>query len=238
MKNSALAGTAQWGLGGQLPTFDLDLAPFLPPLLTFIYLFLPTTESIRNTVSLVAYHWVHIAFGEAPPPPPVYCQEPIPFGRLTACAKNKLGKFFGVVSMRDQKKKMGKKEGKLERVWEMKWRSPHTGDSGSAYSICLELIGPVTLRWGGEERLRSRDDHVIKVRSSCQTHNISKLMPVKRKSSIMRPAMGALRAHVCTYVCVRVCVCVFVNVSLEGTAVAKFPPELVKSGRGLSQTAT
>lgn len=108
MKNSALAGTAQWGLMGQLPTFDLDLAPFLLPLLTFIYLFFPTTESIRNTVSLVAYHWVHIAFREAPPaPPPLYCQEPIPFGRLTACAKNQLGKFFSVVSMRDQKKKRG-----------------------------------------------------------------------------------------------------------------------------------
>lgn len=170
-------------------------------------------------MSLVAYHWVHIAFREAPPPPPLYCQAPIPFGRLTACAKNKLGKFFGVVSMRDQKQngeKKKKKEGKLERVWEMKWRSPHTGDSGSAYSICSELIGPVTLRWGGEERLRSRDDHVIKGRSSCQTHNISKLMPVKRKSSIYSPGDGSFestRVHVCvrSCVCVRVfvCECVF-----------------------------
>lgn len=66
MKNVALAGTAQCSPRGQLPTFDLDLASFLPPLLTFIYLFFPTTESIRRTVSLVAYHRVHIACREAP----------------------------------------------------------------------------------------------------------------------------------------------------------------------------
>lgn len=78
---------------------------FLHFWLSFIYFSPPTTESIRRTVSPVAYHRVHIARREAPSPlsrRPIVCQLPNPFGRLAACAKKQAWKVFWVfVSMWD-----------------------------------------------------------------------------------------------------------------------------------------
>lgn len=65
--------------------------------------------------------------------------------------QNMLGKVFrGGVCAKKKKKSSG---------LEMKWRSPHTRDSGSAYSICSELIGLVIPRGGGGgEESRANDE--------------------------------------------------------------------------------
>lgn len=83
----------------------------------------------------------------------------------------------------------------------MKWRSPHTQETESAYLICSVLISVVVLQGRGEKGgnegkkrkrghgaartlLQSHDDEAIKVNSSWQTHPINKLTLHKRKHGL------------------------------------------------------